>query len=681
MSTAAATRADWLPGGKRYEKLNPFQKVDVVQDLLANELAKKSSTRDHNLVVDLEAEDKVWRRRATLMDPLWSMTHNLKITSEAEGLVDYKPRPIQEEFFSRIERNRAKKKPSFFVVPKPRKAGITTFVLLLFWVLTMHRSLEDAGRRTLVIAQKGDDLENIWDKVVTLRDSDKIVQGVPGGVKQFFRTNTKRALLTRTGNSKIQVRPAGTAVAEKVGAGRGTDVHYLLGTEVAFWTKHAINLMVGVMNSMPRPPKVWDTMKILESTGWGRDDYFAELCLMAHERPHESNCELFLLPWTELHDCEEALEDEDEEARMLEEILGRDGGELGELEHYLLVDRKCTLPQIKFFRSRVKDQPGDSMRDKIRNARREFPLDLNDALLASGTTTFDHEALTVQERRTTKCRYRGDLVAHNAPMWTRRNATGVVHRTPEPTFTGFKKYRRDGALEVWHPPQDGHQYIIAVDPSHGEQIGDPACMVVFDRTRCRIAAVWERGETDQEDLVEPCRLLSRWFNNGMIVVERNLGRLLIKWLKQSDRRKYLYKARDADETAQKKRTAVVYGIDMNQISKPVMIGFTRTALRDMPTLFTDPKMLRQMRAFRTQLNKDGTKELFPGVRAGSGLHDDRVICISMALRAHVELPMHAFVAADDGEAPTIAMRWDVKRADVKAKKKPKGARHPMLGVM
>lgn len=93
------------------------------------------------------------------------------------------------------------------------------------------------------------------------------------------------------------------------------------------------------------------------------------------------------------------------------------------------------------------------------------------------------------------------------------------------------RYVDGGAIKELEPPVRGHTYIMGVDPADGEVQGDDSSLVIWDITDPKIKAVCAyNGTISQDDLAEMCYDLASRYNYALIVPERNMGQLMIKWL-------------------------------------------------------------------------------------------------------------------------------------------------------
>src|SRR5690606_19490938 len=80
-------------------------------------------------------------------------------------------------------------------------------------------------------------------------------------------------------------------------------------------------------------------------------------------------------------------------------------------------------------------------------------------------------------------------------------------------------------------PIRGHQYLVGADMADGEVDGDDSALVVWDVTGETIRAVAAyNGTISQNDFAELAYDVATKYNDALIVPERNVGQLMIKWL-------------------------------------------------------------------------------------------------------------------------------------------------------
>ena len=92
-------------------------------------------------------------------------------------------------------------------------------------------------------------------------------------------------------------------------------------------------------------------------------------------------------------------------------------------------------------------------------------------------------------------------------------------------------YVDGGAIKEYEAPIKNHQYIIGLDPAEGEVKGDDSALVVWDITKPKIKAVAAyNGIISQNDFAELAYDMAMRYNMALLVPERNMGSLMIKWL-------------------------------------------------------------------------------------------------------------------------------------------------------
>lgn len=112
-------------------------------------------------------------------------------------------------------------------------------------------------------------------------------------------------------------------------------------------------------------------------------------------------------------------------------------------------------------------------------------------------------------------------------MDTPHKRVDVFYESGENVF----RYTDDGAIKELEPPKRNHTYIIGIDPADGEVRGDDSAVVVWDITNEKIRAVAAyNGTISQNDLADLCYDLAIRYNQALLVPERNMGQLMIKWL-------------------------------------------------------------------------------------------------------------------------------------------------------
>jgi hypothetical protein len=246
------------------------------------------------------------------------------------------------------------------------------------------------------------------------------------------------------------------------------------------------------------------------------------------------------------------------------------------MEERGLLEHQCLdLEQIGFRRQ---------MRANFRGlARQEYAEDSESCFRTSGDAVFELEA--VESR---------------------------MQAAPEPIES-----RRNGELQIWLPPLDGRQYLVAVDPAGGGSEGDYSAAQVLEMSAGLQCAEFA-GHVGGLELARLITGLAAEYRQAWLVVERNnhgSGVLALAESVCAYRRIYQSDGKPGWLT--------------NSVSRPAVLGRLNAALVEEPGCFQSRRLLAECRSFvRTA---DGRAEARPGT------HDDLLMAMAIALAARAEL--------------------------------------------
>lgn len=85
------------------------------------------------------------------------------------------------------------------------------------------------------------------------------------------------------------------------------------------------------------------------------------------------------------------------------------------------------------------------------------------------------------------------------------------------------------AVRQYLAPQPGHRYWLACDPSEGDYAGDRSAWVVVDMKTME-EVCFSADYLEAEELADTLINYARYYNNAVIVVERNMGQAVIEFL-------------------------------------------------------------------------------------------------------------------------------------------------------
>ncbi len=176
--------------------------------------------------------------------------------------------------------------------------------------------------------------------------------------------------------------------------------------------------------------------------------------------------------------------------------------------------------------------------------------------------------------------------------------------------------RRGEALQIWLPPLQGREYLIAVDTAGGGSDGDYAAVQVIDlATGAQCAELQQR--LGALELARVAASLGREYGGALIAVERNNhGAGVLAYLDAIERYARVYEQ------------SGVAGWLTTAGSKPGMIGRMGALLVESPRLFLSKRLLGECRTFVT----------YPGGRTGAagGAHDDCLMAMALGQAVRAE---------------------------------------------
>ena len=176
--------------------------------------------------------------------------------------------------------------------------------------------------------------------------------------------------------------------------------------------------------------------------------------------------------------------------------------------------------------------------------------------------------------------------------------------------------RRNGALEIWLPPLNAREYLVAVDTAGGGADGDYAAIQVIELvTGLQCAELREKAGV--LELARVAASLAREYNGAMIAVERNNhGSGVLAHLEASEQYRRLY---EQDGAA---------GWLTNASTKPRMVSRMGVLLEQQANLFQSRRLLEECRTFVNHGNgRTG---------AAQGAHDDCLMAMAVAQSVRAE---------------------------------------------
>lgn len=182
------------------------------------------------------------------------------------------------------------------------------------------------------------------------------------------------------------------------------------------------------------------------------------------------------------------------------------------------------------------------------------------------------------------------------------------------------------AVRMWHAPIPGHRYLLGCDPSEGDYAGDRSAWVIVD-VNTMDEVCFSADYLEAEELADTITNYARFYNNAIIVVERNMGQAVIEFLTASG-----YHRIYVDPTS----NGLKYGVRTTQATKNEALRRLRFLLNNGLYKPHDPLFLeesqhfswRQLPGGSWRVEAQGTDE------NGQPYHDDTIMAravLSLAL--------------------------------------------------
>ncbi len=513
----------------------------------------------------------------------------------------------QRSLAALLEADRTARRPMRVIMLKARQWGGSTLVqMYMAWIQSCLRrnwhSLICAHVKDTAASIRGMYTRMLASYPPQLWDGDE-----PPRFKPFERSANVREIAGR--GCRVTV-----GSAESADAVRGADYAMAHLSETAFWPSTPRNrpadFIRAVCGSIALMP---DSLVVMESTANGVGSYFHTEWLRCRDGAGDKRA--VFVPWYEI----EIYRLEPPDPRALAESLSA-------YERMLWHSLGLCLDQIYWYRCKSAEYADRSQ------MMAEFPTTDTEAFMNTGRGVFAVEHVEALRRGCTVEARRGELC-------------GGVFR-PDPL----------GCLKLWHEPQAGAGYVVAVDIGGRSEGSDWSVIAVLRRAsapggRHEVAAQW-RGHIDHDLLVGRAEALARYYNRALLIIESNTlesecsdtGDPNLYVLRRLARRySNLYKRAATDRLTG--GSARRPGFHTNRATKQELVTGLIAAVRDGTYTERDAEACNEMLTY----------EQLPGgaYAAREGRHDDIVMTRALALHALGERGCCHGASI----APPRALRW------------------------
>lgn len=479
------------------------------------------------------------------------------------GLLDIVPKAGQriKLRLNRIQRRYCAQRTSRDVALKPRQIGFTT----LEQARDVYRFVTEPGARVVATCQSITDHAPVKLLNKNYEVMFESLERLGVALKFKTRSLTDWTLADRDASLRIVEAGASEAAAQKKGrAGTITRLHL---TETAFY-EYADETLNALLECVPAPELGSEI--ISESTPNGAFGTFFRQCQEAIAG--KSGYRLHFYPW---YEAEEYALPIPEGVRVEPQ---------NDREKALLELRGVTREQLYWYQRKVRDKGSQDLVDQ------EYPSDPDTCFLVSGRVFFS--ASHVVEM----------LAKASEPVTTQQlRESGSLPQRVGPEEVP--------ALRVWHLPETGRQYVVAVDTSEGTG-GDAGAAIVLERGSGRhMATLW--GQFRPWVLAKYAASLARKYNQALVAVERNNhGGTVLRALHAEQSYPNIFVDRDEKP-----------GFLTSEASRGPILDTLEEAVRVEAFKTSDRFLLGEMRTFI--VNERGRAE------AAKGAHDDLVLATAI----------------------------------------------------
>lgn len=412
--------------------------------------------------------------------------------------------------------------------------------------------------------------------------------------------------------NRAELKIVGAGATEKAAGkkGRAETIHRLHVTEISSF-EFAFETLVSMLACIPPQDRVKGPLNgelarteiTFESTAKGAAGAFFDGYMSAKEGKDEYTAHFF--PWFQQPEYQSKLQPD-------EVVVPRT-----ERENQLVTLHKITSEQLKWYQQQI----ANPMKGGQANVDQEYPSDEESCWLFDGRMFFDKDALS--KLRTAACEA-GNKLLH-------------------------------GACRIWHQPEAGKTYILAIDPSSGAEIDeseakkkklDPTAFVVLERESGKHCATFH-GYFHPDDAAEKAGVLGWYYNQAAIVVERSSSHITIhialeKWVRRNAKGEpdptagigypNIYVAEDRH-----------YGFAVTPQSRAGILDGLEVAIRTGAFKTYDIEFIKEALLFIVKDEK---------AQAAAGAHDDRIMAAAIAWKL-ISIPIGLNCAAF-AQPPSIA---------------------------
>lgn len=511
----------------------------------------------------------------------------------------------QRYYLKRLEELRLAGKPIDIILLKARQWGGSTLTqLYMLWIQLVHRK----NWHSVICGQYESQANTVAGML------SKVISNYPTWASSGIQVKTspyERSQKTRVINTTGCRYSIGST--ENPDALRSQNISLAHLTEVGLWKatdgKKPEDLVQSIFGSILSGPY---TVKVLESTAKGVGNYFHRTWLSAME--HKNNFTPVFIPWFMIDIYSEYIDH-----KKYNEFIAT----MTEYEHELF-ELGATLEAIAWYRTKSSE-----ITDRWRMCS-EYPSTASEAFQSTGRRIFPTKYVEQTRRMTADPVCYGEFIAKG--IKGKSALDGIVFEERQDTPD------HENILKVWALPDDTQRYhdryVVSVDIGGVSEKADFSCIKVADRLPMleaqgvpEIVAEWH-GHIEHDLLIWKAVQIASAYGCALLVVESNT---LETEGTEGDNFDYvldevveyynnLYSRTSPEQI--KQGMPVKYGFHTNPKTKPTIINYLKSAMRD--CLYIERSLPTTFEMDTYELKENG-KEM----GAADGCHDDYLMATAI----------------------------------------------------
>jgi len=530
--------------------------------------------------------------RAFAQDCLFIRDHN------TQQILPFRFNRGQEILHNCLEKQKREMGGVRALLLKSRRFGGSTYTEGRFYWLTSTRF----NRNTFIVGHEISSTDELYSMAKLFHERNPLPPAT--------RKSNSKELIFDTENGRGLKSEYTLACARNLDAGRSQGIHYLHGSECAYWPDPE-TLCTSLLSCVPDPPT--DSEVIFESTanGYGnrfQSDVFKAYAEGRHPFYQEDGITyawhnpawdwiLVFIPWF-VHERYTKPFDSDRQREWFEvelhrKVLNKETMTWDESEALRLMKRfRLSLEQMHWRAWAIENK----CNGRLEIFRQEYPATVEEAFLSQGANVFGRLLCDNLEAGCKDPILVGDPVIRN----------GLTKIRPNP----------NGHLKIWEKPRKDMTYFLTVDsaggikPSHEQRQTepDPTCIDVYNHRTGVQAAQWH-GHVDYGVIAELVEMIGALYYRAPACVElMNHGYTVVRDLEAA--RYPLFEHKPGEP-----------GWMTNKKTKPLMVDRLHELASTGQLQIRCKETVSEMRTF---VEKGGK------LNAELGCHDERVDTAGMA---------------------------------------------------